>query len=497
MSVPNLLAALTGRSSCTDLQESDALRLKTLLQACAVQLETCRHVQDCRGLRTPCARHVQPLHVLVRMLLPPSALRPQPSAASVLLLLPLARHRPSLPLYRALLGRGLLGPDSAGALGLRFDSSGFGLASGLVAEVLVADTRWLALGGSLIFLLAWASTGSLCLTLATHLLVCLSLVLGYACYSWLFRIRDFPFVNMMTLVLAIAVGADDVFIYSHVWSRVKADQRDLALPQLLASSLRHAGMSIFVTSFSTSAALFANAFGRIAAVKCFAVYAGAVVVINLLLVILCVPACTLLADRKCVSCPRRAAWSRALSTAHRKVFLEALPSAVLGARYLWLLLGPGITAASLVVIFAAPGFHFTTAPPAFYRGTHPEELYARQRARFAFERDAAAAHRFRLRFVWGALPEDGRDAFTEASSAPFRPDPAFDAASREAQLWLRDLCNALHTVPRAAEPALCPFATEAAPFSFANFAAFYKCGFFQRCRRLRDFQNVTEFCFDK
>jgi len=67
--------------------------------------------------------------------------------------------------------------------------------------------------------------------------------------------------------------------------------------QRLVYSLRHAGASTFVTSFTTSAAFLANCLSSIVAVKCFGLYAATVIMCDYILMISFLPAIVILFDR--------------------------------------------------------------------------------------------------------------------------------------------------------------------------------------------------------
>ena len=47
--------------------------------------------------------------------------------------------------------------------------------------------------------------------------------LAYFVYTFVFRIEFFPFMNVLTAVIAVGVGADDTFILYKAWQEAAAE----------------------------------------------------------------------------------------------------------------------------------------------------------------------------------------------------------------------------------------------------------------------------------
>jgi len=71
------------------------------------------------------------------------------------------------------------------------------------------------------------------------------------------------------LFFVAGIGADDAFIFCKVWQCAKAEKNSGSLVKLVHDTLRHATMSMFVTSLTTAAAFYASFISSITAIGCF------------------------------------------------------------------------------------------------------------------------------------------------------------------------------------------------------------------------------------
>ena len=195
-----------------------------------------------------------------------------------------------------------------------------GIKRDLFAPAITHDIYYAVYAVVVIILLMWWYTGSLIVTTLAFLEIMSSLGLGYFFYFPVFRLPHFPFMNAVTIFLAVGIGADDVFVYVDSW-RLSRDvvPRDAGgeeeekgwrlwkrrknaarTAKRLEYSLKHAGMSTFVTSFTTAAAFLANGMSHIISVKCFGTYAALVVLADYVLMITFLPAvCVVFDDAVC------------------------------------------------------------------------------------------------------------------------------------------------------------------------------------------------------
>ncbi|GMH83615.1 hypothetical protein TrVE_jg11378 [Triparma verrucosa] len=163
---------------------------------------------------------------------------------------------------------------------------------------IMKDINYAVIACFVVLVLMWWYTNSLRVTLLAFGEILSSLGLGFFLYNTVLRLPHFPFMNATTIFLAIGIGADDVFVYVDSWRHSlkhckSADGQPPTNKERLEYSLKHAGMSTFVTSFTTSAAFAANIMSKIVSVKCFGVFAALVILCDYVLMITFLPAVVL------------------------------------------------------------------------------------------------------------------------------------------------------------------------------------------------------------
>lgn len=78
-----------------------------------------------------------------------------------------------------------------------------GLKNTLFDKLLLADSFLLGVGGSIVMVLIWFYTGSLFITVITIITVACSLLIAYFLYVFIYEIPFFPYMNILTAVIAI------------------------------------------------------------------------------------------------------------------------------------------------------------------------------------------------------------------------------------------------------------------------------------------------------
>ena len=79
-------------------------------------------------------------------------------------------------------------------------------------------------------------------------------------------------MNILAVIIALGVGADDTFILARVWQQQQSKEpgRKLeSLESLVSNTLQHAILSMLVTSMTTTVAFFSSYVSNITAIKCF------------------------------------------------------------------------------------------------------------------------------------------------------------------------------------------------------------------------------------
>ncbi len=179
-----------------------------------------------------------------------------------------------------------------------------GVKDALFDLYLLSDARLLVVALGLIVLCVLAFTQSFFLTLLTGLTVVFSLGSAAFLYHFVLRVDFFPFMNVLAVVIAVGVGADDTFILVRCWSRQKADPSlspSAQLERRLSATLRQCWLSMVVTSVTTAVAFFASFVSAVTAVRCFALFAGLAILCNLCLMLTWVPAGLAFYQRYCHS----------------------------------------------------------------------------------------------------------------------------------------------------------------------------------------------------
>ena len=134
---------------------------------------------------------------------------------------------------------------------------------------LVEDASYLLYGILLVFLSVWSFTTSLTVTISSITSIGFSLGLAYFTYTFVFRLSFFPFMNILAVIIALGVGADDTFILSRVWQQQTTTETSTKLETLVSNTLQHALLSMLVTSMTTTVAFFSSYISNITAIKCF------------------------------------------------------------------------------------------------------------------------------------------------------------------------------------------------------------------------------------
>ena len=85
------------------------------------------------------------------------------------------------------------------------------------------------------------------------------MALTYDTHYFILWMPMFPFLNTVSFFIVIGIGADDVFIYVDAWKQApRYIGADAPLADRVDYTLRRSGAAMFVTSFTTSFAFFAN-----------------------------------------------------------------------------------------------------------------------------------------------------------------------------------------------------------------------------------------------
>uniref|UniRef100_A0A6J0T4L0 Protein dispatched homolog 1 isoform X1 n=2 Tax=Pogona vitticeps TaxID=103695 RepID=A0A6J0T4L0_9SAUR len=346
----------------------------------------------------------------------------------------------------------------------------FGIKHSLFQDYLLMDTVYPAIAIVIVLLVMCVYTKSMFITLMTMFAIISSLIVSYFLYRVVFNFEFFPFMNLTALIILVGIGADDAFVLCDVWNYTKFDKSHAATSETVSITLQHAALSMFVTSFTTAAAFYANYVSNITAIRCFGVYAGTAILVNYVLMVTWLPAVVVLHERyllnifNCFRKPQARGYSNkncwtvlcqmfhkvifATSEASRIFFEKVLPCIVIKFRYFWLVCFLALTVGGAYIVCVNPKMKLPSLELSefqVFRPSHPFERYdAEFKKLFMFERvhHGEELH-MPITIIWGVSPEDNGDPLNPKSKGKLKLDGAFNIASPDSQLWILKFCQKL------------------------------------------------------
>ncbi len=98
---------------------------------------------------------------------------------------------------------------------------------------------------------------------------------------------SFPLINLNSIFVLSAVGADDIFVVVDKWKAIRQElSPDLTTEQVAVYALPKIALATFVTSITTAAAFFASAGIKIPIVASFVIFSGLLVTMDYFLSII-------------------------------------------------------------------------------------------------------------------------------------------------------------------------------------------------------------------
>ncbi|XP_022102785.1 protein dispatched homolog 1-like [Acanthaster planci] len=458
-SIGNYVALLSNKTSCEDINESDVDRTVDLLVFCApffkgVSPSDLEDSMLSQSVPEECNEHI---HTILYYLLPADFSRdilenkiPLESSLTASFL-PLSGVEKSV--LKAIYKENILSlPDTDGVT--RLTAVDAFIQIYLFPDFLLRDTLIVALASVVVFLLIWVYTGSLLVTVAAFLNIVFSLVLAYFFYTAVFLRPFFPFSNIVAMVLLIGVGADDTFVFVDLWKRRKSELSCRNLTDLVLETLRHAALTMFVTSFTTAAALYASVMSDITVVRCFAVFAGTAIVMNLALTLTLLPAIIVMHEKVSRCCGLSYWWSqvfrckfnkiKSLNKPFERLNKDLVPFLVLKLRYLFIVVFLLLMTGAGLVVFYSPRLNVPSRSDEqfFIDSDYLEQYDIFYKDQFSFN------HQLQLPdfvgcVVWGVQAVDNGDWWDPDDRGRLVLDEGFQLVSSEQQTWLLDFCRDL------------------------------------------------------
>ncbi|XP_060102070.1 protein dispatched homolog 1-like isoform X2 [Heteronotia binoei] len=479
----NYIAILNNRSSCQKIVERDVSHTLKLLRTCAKyyyngtlgpdcwDMAARRKDQlKCTNVPRKCTKYnavYQILHYLVDkdFLSPKTVDYVLPALKYSMLFSPTEKGESMMNIYLDNFENWNCSDGITTITGIEF-----GIKHSLFQDYLLMDTVYPAIAIVIVLLVMCIYTKSMFITLMTMFAIISSLIVSYFLYRVVFNFEFFPFMNLTALVILVGIGADDAFVLCDVWSYTKYDKSHAETSETVSITLQHAALSMFVTSFTTAAAFYANYVNNITAIRCFGVYAGTAILVNYVLMVTWLPAVVVLHERYLLnifSCFRKpqsrvynnkSCWMMLCQMFHKVIFAgsevsriffeKVLPCIVIKFRYVWLVWFLALTIGGAYIVCVNPKMKLPSLELSefqVFRSSHPFERYDSEfKKLFMFERvhHGEELH-MPITVIWGVSPEDNGDPLNPKSKGILKLDSSFNIASPDSQLWILTFCQKL------------------------------------------------------
>uniref|UniRef100_A0A8C6QKN8 Protein dispatched homolog 1 n=1 Tax=Nannospalax galili TaxID=1026970 RepID=A0A8C6QKN8_NANGA len=479
----NYIAILNNRSSCQKIVERDVSHTLKLLRTCAKHYQNGTLGPDCWDMAArrkdqlkctnvprKCTKYnavYQILHYLVDkdFMTPKMTDYAVPALKYSMLFSPTEKGESMMNIYLDNFENWNSSDGITTITGIEF-----GIKHSLFQDYLLMDTVYPAIAIVIVLLVMCVYTKSMFITLMTMFAIISSLIVSYFLYRVVFNFEFFPFMNLTALIILVGIGADDAFVLCDVWNYTKFDKPHAETSETVSITLQHAALSMFVTSFTTAAAFYANYVSNITAIRCFGVYAGTAILVNYVLMVTWLPAVVVLHERyllnifACFRKPQvqgydtKSCWTVvcqkchkalfAISEASRIFFEKVLPCIVIKFRYLWLVWFLALTVGGAYIVCINPKMKLPSLELSefqVFRSSHPFERYdAEFKKLFMFERvhHGEELH-MPITVIWGVSPEDSGNPLNPKSKGKLTLDSSFNIASPASQAWILHFCQKL------------------------------------------------------
>ncbi|XP_069464720.1 protein dispatched homolog 1 [Ambystoma mexicanum] len=479
----NYIAILNNRSSCQNIVERDVSHTVKLLRTCAKYYHNGTLGSDCWDMAAKrkdqlkctnvprkCTKYnavYQVLHYLVDkdFLSPKTVDFVVPALKYSMLFSPTEKGESMMNIYLDNFENWNCSDGITTITGIEF-----GIKHSLFQDYLLMDTVYPAIAIVIVLIVMCLYTRSMFITLMTMFAIISSLIVSYFLYRVVFNFEFFPFMNLTALIILVGIGADDAFVLCDVWNYTKFDKPHAETSETVSITLQHAALSMFVTSFTTAAAFYANYVSNITAIRCFGVYAGTAILVNYVLMVTWLPAVVVLHERyllnilDCFKKPQQCVYNHkswwtllcqklndllfAVSEASRIFFEKVLPCIVIKFRYIWLFWFLALTIGGAYIVCINPKMKLPSLELSefqVFRSSHPFERYdAEYKKLFMFERVRHGEElHMPITIIWGVSPEDNGDPLNPKSKGKLKLDGSFNIASQESQVWIYNFCKKL------------------------------------------------------
>lgn len=356
---------------------------------------------------------------------------------------------------------------------------------------LIADVWYIMLAVGLILGLMWGYSGSLFISIMGFSSVIFAIILSYWFYTVVFRLVFFPFLNIMTAIFVVGIGADDIFVYVLAWGHARqkfseAKDKVTTLAQCTEYALEHATAAMFVTSFTTATAFYAGLSSSITALQCFSIFAGTSILTNYFLMITWLPAVIIAQERffdriTCKKSPKKsneqihpgtsALTSKELKSVRgaRKcfpvdisdikeklkrwsdvIFQEWIGEIVVKLRYCWLGIFLVVALFGLLSLTYYPKLSLPTTQqmPLFIKSHTIEKFDSEIKSKLKIEDFLSTDNvHFPVKFVWGVRDVDNGYFLNPSSTGRTEWDSSFTITKEGNQMAMLKFCKDIKQAP--------------------------------------------------
>eukprot|EP00111_Clytia_hemisphaerica_P006411 TCONS_00018634-protein len=322
----------------------------------------------------------------------------------------------------------------------------------------------------LILLLIWFYSGSIFIGVMTFICALMAIIISYFIYGRIYDLDFFPFLNVITLIFLCGITADDAFVYIGAWDEAQKiylfseyKNREECLIKWATHAIRHALISMLVTSLTTAAAFYANLSSVITSVKCFGLFAGTSIIVNYLLIITLFPAIVIIQE-KYLNCGGTSPSSKKkedkeLHKFHKmllkysdKLFNDLLPKLILKGRFAFIIVFLGL---GLVGCFTT--FMNIQTPSSsdfqYFISSHVSESFELE-YKDKFDAGTSGASFQNVVFAFGIKPADNGYTLDPDDMGTIELyDEPLDLPN--VQVWLNQFCRNLRTASFIQESESC------------------------------------------
>ncbi len=156
----------------------------------------------------------------------------------------------------------------------------------VILEILVVDAGKAFASFIAVFFYLRLMLGSWFLTAVGMFEIFLSVPLSWLFFSYIFQIKYFSTLNVLTIFIVIAIGADDIFVFMDAYkqSASKGPEVLSSLESRMSYVYRRSGSAMLLTSATTCSAFLCTLASPIAGTRSFGIFAAFVILFDYILV---------------------------------------------------------------------------------------------------------------------------------------------------------------------------------------------------------------------